>query len=405
MAFADDRALINSRVEALISQAAGFLIALQNAASPLIVEGTTVLPESYDYASVPQVSFPTFGAVGTLGTISSDAPPSLPDPSVIQPDAISVPDFLSSDLIVPTTVFEFQEAAYQSVLLDPLKAKLLDNLLNGGYGIETADEVALFNRSRDREIEAALSRIDDAGRAMAARGFPLPPGELSIHVDRAYQDMQNKVSGASRDITLERSKLFVDNRQFTIREVRDIEQVLIGFHNSVQERAYNVSRASVELGIALYNTLLARFRLRLDAAKIKSDVQSQTLQLLVEQARTRFDGFRAQIAAYEADVRRQIESAKLPIEFFRANIDNARVLNDGRISQATLQQKVLESTTQQNIQISAMTIENAKARIQGVTNSLHFKTKAAEFAAAQFVAQLASLESVVNTLSVQTATQ
>jgi len=396
---------VKTSIAALLGTANTYLTNLQNAASPLIVEGTTVLPEQYDYNSVPNPN---------LVIETPPLPPSLPDltgPSVddvffsiAAPSAVEVPVFLESQLLAPTSEFSFYEGAYQSILLDPVKVKLLDNLLNGGYGIETSDEIALFNRARDREVEAAMTRVDDAGRAMASRGFPLPPGELSIHVDRAYQDMQNKVSGASRDITLERSKLYVDNRQFTIREIRDIEQITIGFHNSVQERALNVARAVVEVGIAVYNAKVAEFSARLRAAEVKSAVALQNMQIQLEQARLRTEVYRAQVMRYEADTRRQIEGARIPVEIYRGGIDRARVVNDALVARASLTQKVIEATRQQNIQIDAMTVENAKARIQGVTNSLAFKTRAVEFAAEKFFAQLTALQSAIATLDVRTET-
>lgn len=393
-----------AEVTAFAAQATSFLAQLQAVTNVVFSDGFNIdgiLPNAYNYASVPQVFFPIFNATGNVGSVSNAQPPAAPAASLSSVSTIAVPEFLSSDLLAPTTEFQFYEGVYESILLDPLKAKLLDNLTNGGYGIETADEVALFNRARDREVETALTRIDDAGRIMAARGFPLPPGELSIMVDRAYQDMQNKVSSASRDIMLERDKLYVENRQFTIRESRELEQVLLGFHNSVQERAFNVSRATVELAVALYNTLLARFKVRLDAAKVSSDVQFQTLQVQAEQAKTYFDGFRATVLGYEANVKREVESARIQREIYSANIDNMRVLNDGSIARAGLQQKVLEATVQQNIQISNLAIENAKAKLLATVEALRFKTAAVQYGSEKFFALLTAMEGSINTLATQ----
>lgn len=277
--------------------------------------------QSPDIPTAPVVSLP---AIPTFAALALPVSPS-----------IEMPQFMGTtpvdDLLIPTTQFEFYEATYVSTLLDPLKVKLLDNLVNGGYGIETADEVALFNRVRDREVEAMLSRIEDAGRTMAVRGFPLPPGELSIYVDRAYQDMQDKVSSASRDIMLERSKLFVDNRQFTIREVKELEQITLGFHNSVQERALNVARYTVELSIAIYNTLLSRFNARLDAYKAEAYVFAERIR--GELARVEL--FKAEVEAVGAEAqiqRTQVEtylaalkSVELEVSIFRIRMEAANI--------------------------------------------------------------------------------
>lgn len=597
MSFADDRQLIvNAQADALAT-ARTYLDNLNAIANASLIEGTTVLPESYNFATVPTIN-PIYSVTGSpaLDTAVS-APPDAPTtsfstitdvavpefdtaapvlnlpvaPSATLPDApatapsfdtpdiptaptvslppvptfealalpdapsVNLPTFVGAlptdDLLAPTAEFAFAEAAYSSTLLDPLKAKLLDNLVNGGYGIETADEVALFNRARDREVEAMLSRVQDAGRAMAARGFPLPPGELSIHIDRAYQDMQNKVSDASRDITLQRNKLFVENRQFTIEQVKGLEQILIGFHNSVQERALNVARLTVEMSIAVFEALVKRYVARLDAykseatafaerirgelakaeiyrtqieaknvqvsmqrqlvetylaqlkgiefsvdiykvqmeaarvraeiertkleayrysvdaytaqvqakvaefgayraqiegetakvtafdsqvrayggqvaaAKTKADIQLGKLQSETEQARVQLAGYQGQIEGYKANVQRLLDTGRLVVDRYRSDVDASRSFNDVMIAKAGLQEKALEAATTQNIEISKMTIENARVRLLGVIESLKFKTEAAKFGSHEYFAVLSALSSSVNTLSVTSATQ
>jgi hypothetical protein len=309
------------------------------------------------------------------------------------------------DLLAPTNNFEFFEAAYQSTLLDPLKVKLLNDLLNGGYGIDTADEQALVQRARDRETEATLMRVDEAGRSMAARGFPLPPGELSIHIDRAYQEHQGKMSSVSREIFIEQSKRFVENRRFTIEQARQLETVLIGFHNSVQERALNAAKATQELAILVYNALVARYRTRLEAAKITSDVQLQRVQVDLARAQAAIELYRGQIAAYDANLRQLIEPLRLQVELYRADIDGNRALMDGTVARASLQQKVIEATVQQNIQISNLAIENAKAKLLATVQALQFQTEAAKFGASNFFATLIAMFGSINSLAVQTAEQ
>jgi len=399
MTFASDKASVEARAETLLAQAGSYLAVLQNIANSEVVTGTTTLPEQYDYASVPQINFPVVSATRpNIGAVSFPAAPSAP---AVQVSSISTVALPVDDLLAPTSMFAYAEAAYTSILNDPLQALLLSNLVNGGYGIEPADEIALFNRARDREVEAMLSRIDDAGRMVAARGFPLPPGELSIHADRAYQMMQDKVSTESRNITLDRTKLFVENRQFTIKEVRELETVLRNYWNALQERTLNVAKYTAEFGIVIYNTLLARYKLRLEAADIGSRVNYQVAQVDVERARAAYEIFRSEIAGYEATLRSVIEPARLQVDVYQADAAVARVANDATIARASLQQEAIKSTTQQNIQISTMTIENARARINGTIAELEFRTKAAQFGATNFFAQLQALLSTINVLTVE----
>ena len=406
MAFADDLAAQKAAINALTAQANQFLQELINSTDVSFGDNfniDNILPASYDYSTVPQTTGVVLGAsiIPNVALVTTP-PPSAPVVSLTTVVDVVVPDFLSTDLLVPDAAFVYVDPGYSSTLLDPLKAELLDNLLNGGYGIQTADEIALFNRARDRAVEAMGSAIDDAGRAMAARGFPLPPGELSIHVDRAYQAMQDQVASTSRDITLERSKLYVDNRKFTITETRELETMLIAAYNALQDRAVNVAKLTVQLAIEVYNTQLARFRLRLDAAKISADVQVAVLQAQVASAQANIEGFKGQIMGYDAYVRTLIASGQLQVDYYKGTIDNARVINDGLAARAVLQAKVLEATVQQNIQISNMTIAMASAKLEAAVQAIRLHADAVKFGAHNFYGELTALLSTVNTLSVST---
>ena len=403
---AADRATAVADVAEVLSHAQSYLDALTDAANVSFSDGFNVddiLPTSYNYASVPTVFFPIVagGLRPTVTGVAVAGPPEAPSISFEVPATIAPP---ADDLTAPTHVFEYAEGTYSTILFDPWQSKLLADLQNGGYGIDTTDETALLDRARDREVQVALTRIEEAGRTMAARGFPLPPGELSIHIDRAYQDMQDKVSGVSREIFVNSAARFVENRKFTITEVREMERITRAFYNSIQERAVNVSKATAEFGIVVYNQLVARYKTRLEAAKNSSDVQFQRAQLQLEQARAYLDSFRSQIQAYEADLRRQIEPLKMQVDLYGHDIAANRNITDGQVALAGLQERALEATTQQNIQISTMTIEMARAKLEATVKALDFQATAAKFGSDRFFAILTAMVSSINSLGVQSGT-
>lgn len=390
-------------ISATLQDAQGYLDDLIAQVNVILIDtGPVHLPDQFDYNSVPVVNFPVSTASRPPITAPVNPPPGPPDFSFITLHDIPLP---VDNLLAPTAVFSFAEQAYNTTLTDPLRAKLLSDLLNGSYGIDTTDEIALLNRARDREVELAMTRIDDAGRVMAARGFPLPPGEFAIAVDRAYQDMQNKVSGVNREITLDRAKRFVDARQFTIQEVRQTEAVLMNYWNSVQERSLNAARTTVEMAITLFNSILSLYRARLEASKINADVQFQLSAASVAQTTAKLEAFRTQVLAFEAGLRSIIEPARLLVDVYRADIESARQITDGLTARVQLQQKVIEATAQQNIQISNMTIELARVRLMGAVEQLKFRVDASKYGSEKFFALLTALEGTINTLAVQTATQ
>ncbi len=141
---------------------------------------------------------------------------------------------------------------------------------------------------------------------------------------------------------------------------------------------------------------------QVEGAKVKSEVQLGKLQAETEQARVQLATYQGQLDQYKADVQRQVESGRLQVEYFGALVSSAKMINDGALGRANLQQEVIKSTTQQNIQISEVAIANARAKLEATVEALKFKTEGTHYASEKFYAILTALMSTINTLSVST---
>jgi len=341
-------------------------------APAITVDDFTATAPSLNIPATPSTALPTAPVAPAISdpnmpdapTLTMPTAPVLATITLPLPPSVDVPSFTaglpSEDFFTPTNNFEFYEERYSSDLLTELQEKLLDNLQNGGYGIEANDEQDLFQRARDREVEANLAEVDEVYRAGAARGFSLPPGALFAAEQRAHQALANKLSGVSRDIALKRSELYVQNRQFTLEQTRALEQILIGFHNSVQERALNVAKYALEAGIKIYETQLARYNARLEAYRVEAQVfeskiraslaqmeiyrtQMEGSRLELESQKAQVDIYRAQLASIESVVniyRARVEAVGVQMSVERIRIDAFRGLIDAY--QAQVQAKVAE---------------------------------------------------------------
>ena len=301
------------------------------------VAPTLAIPQAPSAAlpSAPTAPSVTDPVLPSAPVVTLPTAPVLAGITLPEPPSIDLPSFTSTapvdDLVTPTNSFEFFEQIYSSALLDELQAKLLDSLQNGGYGIEPADEAALWERARARELEAALSEADDLVAQAASRGFPLPPGDLTVTLQRAHQKAQDKISGVNRDIALKRADLYVANRQFTIEQTKQLEQVLIGYHNSVMERSLNAAKAVLDASIQVYNTQVARFNARLDAYKTEAAVFEARVRAALartEVYRVTMDGKRV-----EADVQRtlvevynaQLNGVNSVVNLYKVQMEAAQV--------------------------------------------------------------------------------
>lgn len=365
------------------------LVGLPSSPSPTFSEAETItVPEFTSVApalNIPATPDTTLPSVPTAPSISDPVLPTAPTitlptaPSFSSvnlplPPSVDIPSFTaglpSEDFLTPTNNFTFYEAQYSSDLLDELNSKLLSDLQNGGYGIETADEQALFNRLRDRETELALTQVDEIRRSAAARGFPLPPGALQIAEQRAFQELQNKVSDVNRDIGIKRADLFVENRRFAIEQAKNIENILIGFHNSVQERALNAARYTLDAAIQIYKAQLDRYNARLDAYRTEAQVFEARIRASLAQVeiyKTEMDGARLEVETQKAQTdlyRAQLAGIEQIVSIYRARMEAAGV-------QATIERTRLESfralidAYQAQVQAKTSQMQMYEAQIKG----------------------------------------
>lgn len=339
--------------------------------APVIPEFTRVVPE-LAFPTAPSTTLPSVPTAPSIvepeipvaPTLSLPTVPTFTPVSIPLPPSVDIPSFMaglpSEDFLTPSNTFEWAEVAYASDLLDAQKAKLLAALEDGSYGIEPADEAALWERARDREVENALVGTEDIFRTTAARGFPIPPGDATVALQRAQQKFQNALSEVSREIALKRAELYHDTWKFTITEVRALENILINVHMSIQERALNAAKMTIDMAIAIYEAQLKRYNARLDAYRTEAQVFEAKIRAALAQVeifRTTMEGkrlevevqrqtvelYRAQLNGVEAVIsiyRTQMEAASVRAGIERTRIDAFRSLIDAFTAQ--VQSRVAE---------------------------------------------------------------
>lgn len=250
--------------------------------------------------------------------------------------SVSYPTFSSvlpvDDLLAPSEVFTYVEPIYDSALLDELKSKLLYDLINGGYGIENEDEMRLWQRAREREAINSEAAIQDVTRQVAARGFDVPPGTLNAMVQAAQQTALENNSTLSREILVKKADLYVQNRQFTIQQARETEQMLITAFGYMCERMLNSAKAVVELSIAVFNARVAKYnysleRYKADAAVYESLIRGVALQL--DAYKTQIEGLKlsADIQRIHAEVYKvQIDGINALVNIYKTEMEAAKVV-------------------------------------------------------------------------------
>ena len=322
--------------------------AFEDAPSFLLVSPVINLPDA-PASTLPTApgAAPVFVAPDTPArpAISFPAVPVFENLNIPAAPSVNIPTFTSAlpieDITAPTEVFSYVEQEYKSAMLDALKAKLLYDLANGGYGIETADESALWERAREREMRGAAAAIQDAARQMATRGFAIPPGAMFAQMEAVRQNTMEKTSSLSREIALKRADMYVENRKFTIQQVQATEQMLITYFGYMMERALNTSKAMVELGIKVYDAKLARLKYFVE----RENARTQVYEVVLKAALANLEAYKSQLEGTRvaADVQRihaevyktQLDGVNALVNVYRTEVEASRVKAD--IEQIKLQ--------------------------------------------------------------------
>jgi predicted nucleic acid-binding Zn-ribbon protein len=280
----------------------------------------------------PEINTPV---LPTRPVFSLPPAPTFTPVSVPTAPAVVIPSFTSTmpvdDIVAPSVTFDYAEAEYTSALRDTVKAKLLTDLTEGGYGIDTNDELQIWERARDRELRATEVSIQEVSRRAAALGGMLPQGALHAQIEAAQQASLEKSSTLGRDIAVKRADMFVENRKFTIEQSIGLEKVLMDFYGAVAERALNAAKATVELGIALFNSAVARYNIKLQAYKVSADVYETQIRgaiLVVEAYKSEVEA--AKLTAdiqqvYATIYRTQLDGVKTLIDMYRTEMEAAQV--------------------------------------------------------------------------------
>lgn len=271
--------------------------------APALTLPNTPTFEEFAIPPTPSFSLPTFAAV---------APQNL--------------------LAPPTNTFAYVDTGYTSVLRDPLVGKLLSDLQNGGYGIDTTDEQALWDRARARALQQSQAEIDTAEQSALNSGFVLPQGIFLARQDKAREKLQQALSEINRDIALKRADLYVENRKFTIQEVRQYEQVAIALYNAIQERAFNASKAVADLGIAYYDAAVRNFNAQLEGYKAEAQVfearvraelgKAELYKTQIDAERLRGEFNQTKVNLYNA----QLQGVQQTVNLYKSRVEAANLL-------------------------------------------------------------------------------
>ena len=266
------------------------------------------------------------------------------------------PEFEAITLISPTApVVDFREI--DQTLIDAVKATLLYDLENGGYGINNDDEAALWNRERDREAQGTLAEVEEVTRTFAQGGFPMPTGAMLNAIARVQQTAGNKNSSVNRDIGIKRSDLYFEARKFTIQNAQSAQEVVVAVFRALTDQ--------VQAMTAIFASQIQKYRADTDAQ--------------VELIRSNLGIYAADVQAFAAVVSAISEAYRLKNQ--ESQLNNAW-----------------------NVDVIRAKLEEARIKLLSQSEGARVRTGNAQFGAEYYGRTIQAAISSINALAAQTAT-
>lgn len=291
---------------------------------------TFTLPAEPVSPSIDGVVLPT-KPVYTLPTVPTLASVQMPDSPGFSWPSYQAAFPVEPDLTLRVDTFAWSEEVYSSDVIDAVQAKLLGDLENGGYGIEPADEEALWARAKDRETQALRAEEQQIDSRVIAAGWRLPTGILAALRQRALQDALGKLNETHREIFVTRADLFRKAREFAINKGIDLETLLINYWGARQERAFNAAKMTAEFSVVVLNALIARYNIQLQAYQTYTDgykarveailAQVQAYKTEVDAALAKFEANKTEVELYRA----QLEAVNTLVNLYTAEMQSARI--------------------------------------------------------------------------------
>jgi len=299
----------NPRIGGIIDQQLAFAnvaLAAMNSYVGTMVDCAT---ESID------VPIPTAMAIGLDFDFSRDAFDDLfgrkPTSPTTEEIAVTMPTV--PDVVVPDV-----SAIILSNLWNDIYEKLNDDITNGGYGIETADEIAIWERAKERELLDLSAQTDDLDEFYAGAGYKFPPGALIKAKQKARQVYQNKMATINRDQTIERLKMFVECRKFALENGVKFGELFV-----------NIAKLKIDL----YNG-------EVTGALGEAEIKKSNNLVKIEKYKADIEGYAAEArvlaSLYDLASTSQTREIQMQVAVLQANIEIARAALTQKVEEAKL---------------------------------------------------------------------
>jgi len=326
------------------------------------------------------------------------------DPPELLQDWLNVPlpvfeDVPSFSVPEPDDEFTYDESQddYQSSLTTALQSSLLDWITNGGTGLSTTVEEAMFTRARLRLTEAWELAFENADTFHSSRAFNIPTGPKNSLLRRVNADFERKEEDLNQKILQIQAELAQNNTQFAHTISVEFEKNLRDHFNTVATRLLDAAKATVTLLYDIYAKKVQAYVAHVQGVATAIDAEAKKVDVQVAINKGTADvyvadttRFRTEIDAVLGVIDGQAKVYAAEVNGYRADIDLEKAEMDAAVER--LKALISQSSNQTDLQI-----KEAEVDLQAYISSLGLNIEVSK-TIADILAQIAASSlSAINT--------
>lgn len=259
--------------------------------------------------TVPEVilsnPFPTAPIIGNFDAVS-------PGEFILSYSTPTRPTVVVSPL---DGIFLFSGSNYSSLISSEIVDKLLDIFNNGGTGLNSDVEAAIFARALARKELKDSTLYTEAEDYFASRGWVLPPGVLSGRLLEIQKEIYRENGQLNYEVMIKQAELADQNTRHNLEQAIQLETLTRTYYIQNELKDLEISKT-----ISL--TMFQEFSTKVEAGKLSIQLYEADIQNMIALIDAQVKAYIGKVEAYrtQADAYKSTVTAKTAVYETEANV-------------------------------------------------------------------------------------
>ncbi len=315
--------------------------------------------EIRDIVEIDPGSVPSFGDI--------DLPTNWPDPEdfpilgALQPaPAVDLSIDEPDDPLPINPSISHEDAVYTSELWLAVYNKVLNDIQNGGTGLEPAVEQAIYDRAIERQRKVNDDQYIKLMAAVGANGFDMPPGALNGVQQTIADELLRQAVEINEKIFINQAELAQKNTHFMVERAGAMEGILREFHNNRENRSLEAKKAAAELVVQVYSEDIKAYISKWEGQKLKLQASTALIDSVLKENSFIIEGFKAKMEGVVAQIDGVAKQTTAMVEGYKGEVAGY----SARVDATTAWYKALSEEQKAYLGKAELELKKAIAEIQ-----------------------------------------